>query len=171
MQNYPDAIGGHFPERRALRRFSPGERQKKIERLAIKSRRETAKAKKRAAKCECGTCYKCKQRESKRQYEARNAERKRLKAAPAPTVAENATVAPREPLSTAPDIAFLDRLIASNWGDVPRTLLPDEVAQAVEAGMLPPEPSFEIQWAAERSPGSLAGLIAKWVESRATANG
>lgn len=167
MQSHPDAIGGHYPERRAARRFSPGNWQKKIERLAVQSRRETAKAKKLKPLCQCGDCPTCRQRQAKRDYEARNRERKLLKTAPS-AVSE---AAPREPLSTAPDIAFLDRLIASNWGDVPRTLLPDEVAQAVEAGMLPPEPSFEIVWAAERSPGSLAGAIEKWVESRATANG
>jgi len=170
---HPDAIGGHFPERLAVRRFSPGERQKKMERLAVKARRETAAAKKRAGRqptCECGQCRKCKQREIGRAFEARNPDRKKV--TPAKTIAENATVrenltvAPREPLSTAPEIAFLDRLIASNWGDVPRVLLPECVVAAVEAGALPPEPSFEIQWAADRSPGSLAAAIEKWMEAR-----
>ncbi|CAB4184662.1 hypothetical protein UFOVP1122_21 [uncultured Caudovirales phage] len=150
MQSHPDAIGAAYVA--DLEGYHRANGQRK----AVKAAQKWHKARGKKP-CKCGNCKICKQRE------------RRLRPVPAPTIAENATV--RQPLSTAPDIAFLDRLIAGNWGDVPRTLLPDQVAQAVEAGMLPPEPSFEIQWAAERSPGSLAGVIAKWVESRATANG
>lgn len=166
---HPDAIGGHYPERLDAHRASgtrngikaATRRRVDMARLKAKAARERPKTGRKPT-CECGECRKCKQREIGRAFESRNPDRKRVM--PQPTITENRTVA-REPLSTAPDIAFLDRLIASHWGDVPRVLLPECVVAAVEAGQAPPEPSFDVLWAAERSPGSLPVAIAKWAAS------
>jgi hypothetical protein len=152
---HPDAIGGSYPERLAVHRATGQPK-------AVRAAQAWHKAHKKK-KCQCGTCKICQQR-------ARRIEQKAKDEARIAGVVAADPATPKVKLSTSPEIAFLDRLLASKWKGVPSALLPPCVVAALQAWQEPPEPSTAITdavklWERINIPDPVADWADDWLKA------